>query len=56
MKKKLAEREELFEAAEKEWRYREAELLARITALENNTANGISAETLENVEEKIKLL
>ena len=56
LQKKLAEREELFEAAEKEWRYREAELLARITALENNTANGISKETLENVEEKIKLL
>ena len=56
LQKRLAEKETQFEAAEAEWRAREAELLARIADLENNTANGMSAETLERVEEKIKLL
>ena len=56
LQKRLAEKETLLEGAEAEWRAREAELLARIADLENNTANGMSAETLERVEEKIKLL
>ena len=56
LQKRLAEKEEQLEGAEAEWRAREAELLARIADLENNTANGMSAETLERVEEKIKLL
>lgn len=56
LQKKLAERDELFEAAEKEWRNREAELLARIAAFENNASDGMSAETLADVEEKIKLM
>ena len=56
LQKRLAEKETQLEAAEAEWRAREAELLARIADLENNTANGMSAETLERVEEKIKLL
>ena len=56
LQKRLAEKEDQLEGVEAEWRAREAELLARIADLENNTANGMSAETLERVEEKIKLL
>ena len=56
LRQKLAEKDEVLSAAEKEWRCREAELLARISALENSTSSGMSAETLESVEEKIKLM
>ena len=56
LRQKLADKEEQLSAAENEWRARVAELLAKIAALENNTSSGMSAETLERVEEKIKLL
>ena len=56
LRRKLAEKDALFSAAETEWKAREAELLVRIAELENNTASGMSAETLERVEEKIRLL
>ena len=56
LQKKLAERDELFEVAEKEWQNREAELLARIAALESSSVAGMSEETLADVEEKIKLM
>lgn len=56
LRRKLAEKDALLSAAETEWKAREAELLVRIAELENNTASGMSAETLERVEEKIRLL
>ena len=56
LRQKLAEKEQQLSAAENEWRARVAELLAKIAELENNTSSGMSAETLERVEEKIKLL
>ena len=56
LRQKLAEKEQQLSAAENEWQAREAELLAKIAELENNTSSGMSAETLERVEEKIKLL
>lgn len=56
LRQKLADKEQQLQCAETEWRAREADLLARIAEIENNAANGMSAETLERVEEKIKLL
>ena len=56
LRQKLAEKEQQLQCAENEWQAREAELLVRIAELENNTSSGMSAETLERVEEKIKLL
>ena len=58
LKRKLDEQHDRFEAAEKEWQAREAELLARIAGLEGSrqAAKGMTPETLKQVEEKIKLL
>ena len=58
LKRKLDEQHDRFEAAEKEWQAREAELLARIAELEGSkkAASGMSKETLAEVEDKIKLL
>lgn len=58
LKRKLDEQHDRFEAAEKEWQAREAELLARIAGLEGSkkAASGMSKETLAEVEDKIKLL
>ena len=58
MKRKLDEQHDRFEASEKEWQAREAELLARIAGLEGSkqAASGMSKETLAEVEDKIKLL
>ena len=55
--RKLREKESQHQAAEAEWKNREAELLARIAELEvpQKTA-GMTKETLEEVEDKIKLL
>ena len=56
--RKLRENEAQHQAAETEWRNREAELLARIAELEGSrkAAAGMSEETLAAVENKIKLL
>ena len=58
LKRKLDEQHDRFEAAEKEWQAREAELLARIAGLEGSkkAAKGMTPETLKQVEEKIKLM
>lgn len=58
LKRKLDEQHDRFEAAEKEWQSREAELLARIAELEGSrqAAKGMTPETLKQVEEKIKLM
>lgn len=58
LKRKLDEQHDRFEAAEKEWQAREAELLARIAELEGSrqAAKGMTPETLKQVEEKIKLM
>ncbi len=58
LKRKLDEQHDRFEAAEKEWQSREAELLARIAGLEGSrqAAKGMTPETLKQVEEKIKLM
>ena len=56
LQRKLREKEEQFQAAETEWKAREAELLAKITAQQSSSAAGISKETLAEVEDKIKLL
>ena len=58
LKRKLDDQQDRFEAAEKEWQAREAELLARIAGLEGSkkAASGMSKETLAEVEDKIKLL
>ena len=58
LKRKLRENEAQQQAAETEWKNREAELLARIAELEGSrkAASGMSKETLEEVEGKIKLL
>ena len=58
LQRKLREEKELRNAAETEWKNREAELLARIAELEGprKAAAGMSKETLEEVEGKIKML
>ena len=58
LKRKLDDQQDRFEAAEKEWQAREAELLARIAELEGSrqAAKGMTPETLKRVEEKIKLM
>ena len=58
LKRKLHEKEAQLQAAETEWKNREAELLARIAELENpqKAASGMTRETLAEVEDKIKLL
>mgnify|MGYP002521242711 FL=1 len=58
LKRKLDDQQDRFEAAEKEWQAREAELLARIAELEGSrqAAKGMTPETLKQVEEKIKLM
>lgn len=58
LKRKLDDQQDRFEAAEKEWQAREAELLARIAGLEGSrqAAKGMTPETLKQVEEKIKLM
>ena len=56
--RKLHEKDAQIRASEEEWKAREAELLARIAELEGSRKadTGMSRETLEEVEEKIKLL
>lgn len=54
LQKRLAEKETQFEAAEAEWRAREAELLALLESKEKSA--GLSSDTLAEVEEKIRLL
>lgn len=59
LKKKLREEKERFDAAETEWKMREAELLARIAELENRenkSEGGLSEEAIRRAEEKIRLL
>ena len=58
LQRKLSEKEKQLHTAETEWKNREAELLARIAELEGSrkSAAGMSKETLEEVEDKIKLL
>lgn len=59
LKKKLREEKERFDAAETEWKTREAELLARIAELENRenkSEGGLSEEAIRRAEEKIRLL
>lgn len=58
LQRRLHEKEAQFQAAEAGWKAREAELLAKIAELEGSrkAASGISKETLEEVEDKIKLL
>lgn len=58
-KKKLREEKARFDAAETEWKTREAELLARIAELENRenkSEGGLSEEAIRRAEEKIRLL
>ena len=56
--RKLREKEAQLQAAETEWKNREAELLARIAELEGSrkAASGMTRETLAEVEDKIKML
>ena len=54
LQKRLAEKETQFEAAEAEWRAREAELLALLESKEKSA--GLTSDTLAEVEEKIRLL
>ncbi len=58
LKRRIRANEEWRQAAETEWKNREAELLARIAELEGGrkAASGMSKETLAEVEDKIKLL
>ena len=58
LKRRIRANEEWRQAAEEEWKNREAELLARIAELEGSkkAASGMSKETLAEVEDKIKLL
>ena len=58
LQRKLREKEEQLHAAEERWKVREAELLTRIMEQENRqkAASGMSRETLEEVENKIKLM
>ena len=58
LKRRIRANEEWRQAAETEWKTREAELLARIAELEGSkkAASGMSRETLAEVEGKIKLL
>ena len=58
LKRKLREKEAQQQTAETEWKNREAELLARIAELEGprKASAGMSKETLEEVEDKIKML
>ena len=59
LKKKLREEKARFDAAETEWKMREAELLARIAELENRenkSEGGLSEEAIRRAEEKIRLL
>ena len=58
LRRKLRGKETLHQAAESEWKAREAELLARIAELEGGrkAASGMTRETLAEVEDKIKLL
>ena len=56
LQKKIEEKDNLIAAIENEWQNREAELLARVAALESSTVAGMSEETLADVEEKIKLM
>lgn len=59
LKKKLREEKARFDAAETEWKTREAELLARIAELENRenkSEGGLSEEAIRRAEEKIRLL
>ena len=58
LKHRIRANEEWRQAAETEWKTREAELLARIAELEGSrkASAGMSKETLAEVEDKIKLL
>ena len=56
LQRKLREKEARLQAAEAEWKAREAELLAKLAEVRKNTPAGMSRETLEEVEDKIKLL
>lgn len=56
LQRKLRAKEAQLEAAEAEWKAREAELLAKLAEARKNTPAGMSRETLEEVEDKIKLL
>ena len=58
LKRRIRANEEWRQAAETEWKTREAELLARIAELEGGrkAASGMTRETLAEVEDKIKLL
>ena len=56
LQRKLREKEARLQAAEAEWKAREAELLAKLAEARKNTPAGMSRETLEEVEDKIKLL
>ena len=56
LQRKLREKEARLQAAEAEWQAREAELLAKLAEARKNTPAGMSRETLEEVEDKIKLL
>ena len=59
LRRKLREEKARFDAAEIEWKTREAELLARIAELENRenkSEGGLSEEAIRRAEEKIRLL
>ena len=56
LQRKLRAKEAQLQAAEAEWKAREAELLAKLAEARKNTPAGMSRETLEEVEDKIKLL
>ena len=56
LQRKLREKEARLHAAEADWKAREAELLAKLAEARKNTPAGMSKETLEEVEDKIKLL
>ena len=59
LRRKLREEKARFDAAETEWKTREAELLARIAELENRenkSEGGLSEEAIRRAEEKIRLL
>lgn len=59
LRRKLREEKARFDAAETEWKTREAELLERIAELENRenkSEGGLSEEAIRRAEEKIRLL
>ena len=59
LRRKLREEKARFDAAETEWKTREAELLAHIAELENRenkSEGGLSEEAIRRAEEKIRLL